>query len=104
MALQVGIVGLPLVGKTTLFNALTSAGAEASAYSKAGNKPNVGVAKVPEPRLHTINQFIETKKIMPATINVVDVAGLAKGASTGHGGGNKFLSHIRDMDAIIHVV
>ena len=104
MALQVGIVGLPLVGKTTLFNALTAAGAEASAYSKASTKPNIGVAKIADPRLKTLNQFIETKKIVPATINIVDVAGVAKGASTGHGLGNKFLSHIRDMDTIIHVI
>jgi len=104
MALQVGIVGLPLVGKTTLFNALTNAGVETTAYSKSAAKPNVGVAKVPDPRLHVINQFIKTQRIMPATIQVVDVAGLAKGASAGQGGGNKFLSHIRDMDAVLHVV
>jgi len=104
MALQVGIVGLPLVGKTTIFNALTAAGAEATNYAKAQTKPNIGVAKVPDQRLHTINQFIQTKKIVPATIQIVDVAGLARGASAGHGGGNKFLSHIRDMDAILHVV
>lgn len=104
MPLQVGIVGLPLVGKTTIFNALTAAGAEATAYSKASTKPNIGVAKVPDPRLKVINQFIETDRIVPATIQVVDVAGLAKGASTGQGIGNKFLGHIRDMDAILHVV
>lgn len=104
MPLQVGIVGLPLVGKTTLFNALTAAGAEASAYSKAQSKPNIGVAKVPDKRLNVINQYIVTQKIVPATINVVDVAGIVKGASSGQGLGNKFLSHIRDMDAIIHVV
>lgn len=104
MALQVGIVGLPLVGKTTIFNALTAAGAEATAYSKASTKPNIGVAKVPDERLKTINQFIATDRIVPATIQVVDVAGLAKGASTGQGMGNKFLAHIRDMDAILHVV
>ena len=104
MALQVGIVGLPLVGKTTIFNALTAAGAESSAYSKANTKPNIGVAKVPDPRLKTINQFIPTNKIVPAAIQAVDVAGLTKGASTGQGMGNKFLAHIRDMDAILHVV
>src|SRR5439155_6751473 len=85
MALEVGIVGLPLVGKTTIFNALTAAGAEATAYSKASTKPNVGVAKVPEERLKTINQFIATKKIGPATIQIVDVAGIARGAATGEG-------------------
>ena len=104
MALQVGIVGLPLVGKTTIFNALTAAGAEATAYSKATTKPNVGIARVPDERLKIIERFIPTEKILPATIQVVDVAGLAKGASTGQGLGNKFLAHIRDMDAILHVV
>ncbi len=103
MALQVGIVGLPLVGKTTIFNALTAAGAEATAYSKAQSKPNIGVAKIPDRRLNIINQFIETQKLVPATISVVDVAGLVRGASSGQGLGNKFLAHIRDMDAIIHV-
>src|ERR1051325_3105524 len=104
MALQVGIVGLSLVGKTTIFNALTAAGAEATAYSKASTKPNVGVAKVPDGRLKTINQYVQTERIVPATLQVVDVAGLSKGASTGSGLGNKFLGHLRDMDAILHVV
>jgi GTP-binding protein YchF len=104
MALQVGIVGLPLVGKTTIFNALTAAGAEATAYSKATTKPNVGIARVPDERLKIIEKFIPTEKILPATIQVVDVAGLTRGASTGQGLGNKFLAHIRDMDAILHVV
>src|SRR5438874_3385422 len=104
MALEVGIVGLPLVGKTTIFNALTAAGAEATAYSKASTKPNVGIARVPDERLRIINQFITTKKIVPATIQVVDVAGIARGASTGQGLGNKFLAHIRNMDAMLHVV
>src|SRR5438270_13090059 len=104
MPLQIGIVGLPLVGKTTIFNALTAAGAQASAYTKASTKPNVGIAKVPDERLKIINQFIKTEKIVPATIQMVDVAGLARGASTGEGLGNKFLAHVRDMDAILHVV
>src|SRR2546426_6476103 len=104
MALEVGIVGLPSVGKSTIFNALTAAGAEATAYSKASTKPNVGIAHVPDERLKIINQFITTKKIVPATIQVVDVAGIARGASTGQGLGNKFLAHIRNMDAILHVV
>jgi len=102
MALEVGIVGLPLVGKTTLFNALTSGHAEATAYTKASTKPNVGVAKVPDRRLNLINEFIETEKIVNAAIQVVDVAGLSRGA--GEGGANKFLAHIRDMDALVHVV
>ncbi|MCY2951285.1 MAG: redox-regulated ATPase YchF [Planctomycetota bacterium] len=104
MALQVGIIGLPLVGKTTVFNAVTAAGAESAAYSKASTKPNIGIARIPDQRLQTINQFIETDRIAPATIQVVDVAGLVRGASTGQGLGNKFLAHIRDMDAILHVV
>src|SRR5438552_3048961 len=104
MALEVGIVGLPLVGKTTIFNALTAAGAEATAYSKASTKPNVGVAKVPDERLKIINQHITTKKIVAATIQIVDVAGIARGASEGQGLGNKFLAHIRNMDAVLHVV
>jgi GTP-binding protein YchF len=104
MALQVGIVGLPLVGKTTLFNALTSAHAEASAHAKGQTRPNLGVARVPDSRLAIINKYISTKKLVEATINMVDVAGLVRGASTGEGLGNKFLAHIRDMDALIHVV
>ena len=104
MALQVGIVGLPLVGKSTIFNALTAAGAEAANFTRASTKPNIGIAPVPDQRLKTINQFIKTDRIVPATIQVVDVAGLVRGASTGQGLGNKFLAHIRDMDAILHVV
>ncbi|MGE5609301.1 MAG: redox-regulated ATPase YchF [Bacillota bacterium] len=104
MALQVGIIGLPLVGKTTIFNALTAAGAESTAYSKANTKPNIGIARVPDQRLKTINQYISTDRIVPATIQVVDVAGLVRGASTGQGLGNKFLAHVRDMDAILQVV
>lgn len=104
MALEVGIVGLPQVGKSTIFNALTSGHAQTAAYGGRADKPNIGVAKIPDPRLHTINQFIQTKRIMPATIQIVDVAGLARGAAAGEGLGNKFLGHIRDMDAILHVV
>lgn len=104
MALQVGIVGLPLVGKSTIFNSLTAAGAEAVNYTRASTKPNIGIAKVPDSRLNTITKYIPTDRIVPATIQVVDVAGLVRGASEGQGLGNKFLSHIRDMDAILHVV
>jgi GTP-binding protein YchF len=104
MPLQLGIIGLPQVGKSTIFNALTAAGAQTHAYSRADAKPNIGVAKVPDERLKIINQFIKTEKIIPATIQVVDVAGLVRGASTGEGLGNKFLSHVRDMDALLHVV
>src|SRR5262245_53231457 len=103
MALEVGIVGLPLVGKSTLFNALTGAHAETAGGARP-DKPNIGVAKIPDDRLATLNKFITTKKIVPATIQVVDVVGLARGASSGEGLGNKFLGHIRDMDAILHVV
>lgn len=104
MPLQLGIIGLPQVGKSTIFNALTAAGAETHAYTRADSKPNIGIAKVPDPRLKLINQFIKTEKIVPAAIQVVDVAGLVRGASEGEGLGNKFLSHIRDMDGLIHVV
>jgi len=103
MPLEVGIVGLPQVGKTTLFNALTAGGADTAGFGRA-DKPNIGTARVPDPRLKSINQFIATDRIVPATIQVVDVAGLVRGASTGQGLGNKFLSHVRDMDALIHVV
>src|SRR3954467_2137181 len=104
MALEVGIVGLPNVGKSTIFNALTAAGALAANYPFATIEPNVGVVAVPDGRLNVINQFIKTEKIIPAALRVVDIAGMVRGASTGEGLGNKFLSHIREVDAILHVV
>src|SRR5205085_6468020 len=104
MALEVGIVGLPNVGKSTIFNALTAAGALAANYPFATIEPNVGVVAVPDDRLRVINQFQPTEKTLPAAVRVVDLAGIVRGASTGEGLGNKFLSHIREVDAILHVV
>jgi hypothetical protein len=104
MALQVGIVGLPNVGKSTLFNALTSAKAEAANYPFCTIDPNVGVVTVPDPRLDQITKFIKPQSIVPTTIEFVDIAGIVKGASQGEGLGNQFLSHIRQTDAIVHVV
>jgi len=104
MALEVGIVGLPNVGKSTIFNALTAAGALAANYPFATIEPNVGVVSVPDERLEEIHKFMATEKIIPAQVRVVDIAGIVRGASTGEGLGNKFLSHIREVDAILHVV
>ena len=104
MSLEVGIVGLPNVGKSTIFNALTAAGALAANYPFATIEPNVGVVAVPDKRLNEINELIKTEKIIPAALRVVDIAGIVRGASTGEGLGNKFLSHIREVNAILHVV
>src|SRR5262245_53875258 len=104
MALQAGIVGLPNVGKSTLFNALTAAGAAAANYPFCTIEPNVGVVLVPDERLAQLNSIIPTKQILPATVEIVDIAGLVRGASRGEGLGNQFLGHIRAVDAILHVV
>ncbi len=102
--MKLGIVGLPNVGKSTLFNSLTRAGAEAANYPFCTIDPNVGVVAVPDPRLKLLGDLYHSKKVTPAVIEFVDIAGLVKGASKGEGLGNQFLAHIREVDAIVHVV
>lgn len=104
MSLTAGIVGLPNVGKSTLFNAITKAGAEAANYPFCTIEPNVGVVAVPDSRLDVLTKLYNSKKTTPASVRFVDIAGLVKGASKGEGLGNKFLEHIRQVDAIAHVV
>jgi GTP-binding protein YchF len=103
MALQCGIVGLPNVGKSTLFNALTKAGIEAANYPFCTIEPNVGIVEVPDPRLAALSELINPQKTQPAIVEFVDIAGLVAGASKGEGLGNQFLANIRETDAIIHV-
>ena len=104
MAVQCGIVGLPNVGKSTLFNALTSAGASSANYPFCTIEPNTGVVDVPDPRLARLSAIVKPQRVLPASQEFVDIAGLVRGASKGEGLGNAFLTNIRDTDAIVQVV
>ena len=102
--LRLGIVGLPNVGKSTLFNALTAAGADAANYPFCTVEPNVGMVDVPDPRIGTLAEKVKPQRTVHAAVQFVDIAGLVKGASEGEGLGNQFLANIRETDAIVHVI
>ncbi|MGY8888366.1 MAG: redox-regulated ATPase YchF, partial [Flavobacteriales bacterium] len=104
MALQCGIVGLPNVGKSTLFNCLSNAKAQSANFPFCTIEPNLGVITVPDPRLNKLAELVQPQNVLPTTVEIVDIAGLVKGASKGEGLGNKFLGNIRTTDAIIHVL
>src|SRR3954454_17684441 len=104
MSLKCGIVGLPNVGKSTLFNALTKAGIAAENYPFCTIEPNIGIVEVPDQRLRSLEEIVKPERIVPAVVEFVDIAGLVAGASKGEGLGNQFLAHIRETDAVVNVV